>query len=361
MSLVVDTGTVRYPVATLADPAALVAELRAVVGDARIFVVTDTRVRPLHGNAVANALADAGSEVSLVEVPEGEAAKTIDGVASVWDALLESRITRDDVIVALGGGAVGDVAGFAAATVLRGVRWVQVPTTLLAMADAGIGGKTGVNARQGKNLIGAFHHPLAVLCCTAFLDTLDARSFRAGLAEVVKSALIVGEPALREVESDVAGLNLREPGATVRAVRMAAALKCDVVSRDPDERGLRRVLNLGHTFGHAIESASGGAVVQHGEAVSVGLVMALRLGETRVVTDAGLAERVGRVLDDLGLPTSVPALGVEAWMSPLERDKKAVGTDIRFVFCRRPGEVFDERVELRQIRSWLTSVAGEPA
>ena len=273
---------------------------------------------------------EAGGKPLLIEVPDAEAGKTLDVAASVWDRLGEAGFTRTDVVVGVGGGAVTDLAGFVAASWLRGVRWVPVPTSLLGMVDASVGGKTGVNIAAGKNLVGAFHPPAGVLCDLDALDTLPVDDLRAGMAEVIKSGFIADPHILELVEADpVAALDPRGevlPELVERAVRV----KAEVVSVDLKESGLREILNYGHTLGHAIEKREK-YTWKHGHAISVGLVFAAALGELSGRLDEPTARRHRDILERVGLPT---AYGREAWsdlLAAMRVDKKARAATLRFV------------------------------
>lgn len=349
----VDTSSERYPVQLERGQAEFLATLIQTVGSSRVFVITDSGVRGLYAEVISAAFDQAGVRVEVLEVPAGESSKSISHAAILWDSLVSRGVTRADIVVAVGGGVVGDLAGFVAATIVRGVRWIQVPTTLLAMCDAAIGGKTGVNVAGGKNLVGSFHHPMAVLSWLGFQRTLSAREARSGLAEVVKSALIDGEESLRWLEDNAGALVSRDESALYEAVTLAARVKVEVVSLDPMEQGRRRVLNLGHTFGHALEHSVGYGTVTHGEAVSIGLCMAMALSRDLGYAAPQLPDRVAALLTQLELPTLAPSQTLLQWMTPLAHDKKAELDSVRFIVCRKPGDVFDERLSLVQIRKWL--------
>ena len=270
--------------------------------------------------------------------PAGEASKTRDTWARLTDAMLESGYGRDSGIVALGGGVTGDLAGFVAATFARGVPFVQVPTTLLAMLDASIGGKTGVDTPHGKNLVGAFHPPAAVIADLLTLTTLNDREYRCGLAEAVKHGLIADAEHFRWIEQHAEALNARALDALETLVRRSVAIKTEIVASDEKESGRRAVLNAGHTVAHAIERETGYATL-HGEAVAMGLVAECRLGEEMGVTEAGTAERVAQLLSRLNLPVS-PALPVSSLLPAMRHDKKAVRGEIRLVLPARIGDVY---------------------
>ncbi len=266
----------------------------------------------------------------LIDVPDGEQYKTLATVQTIYDQLLENNASRSTPVIALGGGVIGDMAGFAAATFMRGVPIIQVPTTLLAMVDASVGSKVGVDLPQGKNLIGAFKDPLAIFADTATLDTLPPVEFACGLAEVVKAGLI-GDPALLD------DLEARGPQPIDEVIRRAVAVKIDIVRRDPFETGERALLNLGHTFAHALEVTSGYAL-RHGEAVSVGLAAATRLSVRHRLCDPALVERVERLLSGLSLPIRYHRPGPEAIWNVMQHDKKWSNNEARFILIKAAGQ-----------------------
>ena len=285
-----------------------------------------------HVAPVDAALRDAGIEVTWSIVPDGEAAKRVEVLDRLWQAAAEVPLSRDDLVVAVGGGVVGDLAGFAAATYNRGVAVLQVPTTLLGQVDAAVGGKTGVNLPQGKNLVGAFHQPVAVACDVAVLDTLPQRLLREGLGEVVKYGLIADPVLLELLEASADGDERRPDAATLaEIVRRSVAVKAAVVTADEREAGVRTHLNFGHTYGHAVEALTGYAEVLHGEAVAIGTVVALRLGRLLGRTPAQLVGRGERLLERLGLPVRGPTLEREAVWQVMTRDKKVADGRVRFV------------------------------
>ncbi len=302
------------------------------------LVVTDTHVRPHWAEALAKSI----GAPRIVELPAGEEHKGIASLEAIWNAALEVGIDRGATIVAVGVGVVGDVAGLAAATLLRGVRFGQVPTTLLAMVDSSVGGKTGIDRPQGKNLVGAFHQPSFVSCDIETLTTLPSAERIAGLAEVAKSAWLDGEGAVDELERDASALLAGDPEATVRAIRMAVTLKARIVGRDERESAQRMLLNLGHTIGHAIEAASGFAM-RHGEAVALGLVAAFRVGRRIGTATEEDEARAIALLGALGLPTDVDRHLGEGTLAYVGADKKRAGAGVRFVLPGSPGHT---RVEL---------------
>ena len=305
-------------------------------------VVTDSNVAPLYLDAALSSLRGAGFAAGATVVPAGEATKDLAHLAALWNDFHAAGLTRRDLVVALGGGVVGDLAGFAAATWLRGVAVVQAPTSLLAFVDSSIGGKTAIDLPCGKNLAGAFHQPVAVVSDPLVLRTLPPRERAQGMAEAVKTACILDAEFFRFVE----GFAGRDPTDAEREdlIRRCAAAKADVVSRDEKEGGLRAILNFGHTVGHAIEKTLGYGTVPHGEAVAVGMVAAAKLGVSLGRTPAGLPERVERLLRALSLPTRLADLPdgparctADALALAMLSDKKKLGADIHFVLLEDIG------------------------
>jgi 3-dehydroquinate synthase len=300
-------------------------------------VVTNGVVEEHHGDAVRAAIERAGLAVRRVRVPDGEQAKSPDTLLQLWHRFAQLPLGRDDVVVALGGGVVGDLAGFAAATWHRGVALVHVPTTLLAQVDSSVGGKTGINLSEGKNLVGAFHQPIAVVADVATLATLPSRERRAGLGEVAKYGFIADPVVLDLLESRPGSATAGDPDVLAEVVRRGVAVKAAVVAEDERESGRRALLNYGHTLGHAVESLTSGEAYRHGEAVALGMVFAARLGERLGVSEPGLADRTVAVLDGLGLPTRGLRLDPREVWDVMARDKKA-RDGVRFVLARRPGD-----------------------
>ena len=315
----------------------------AATGATRAVVITQPAIARLWGAPLSASLAAAGiADASLLTFPAGERFKTLGTIAKLYEKLyaLEPALDRGCLIVALGGGVVGDVAGYVAASYLRGLRYVQIPTTLLAMVDSSVGGKTGVDFREGKNLIGAFHQPRSVVIDPATLTTLPVREFRSGMAEVIKYGVIRDPELLTEVAERGDGLR-GDPAALGRIIARCCAIKAEVVTRDEFERtGVRAGLNFGHTVGHAIESATGYRVYKHGEAVGLGMIAAAGIGQAVGVTPPDVLPAIVRALKAVGLPIHLPSeIGPDALLPLLGRDKKSVGGVARFVLCRRLGEV----------------------
>jgi len=308
------------------------------VGASSVILVTDSVVGPLWGDALGDALEASGKALVRVTLPPGEAAKHVDSVKVIWEAALDAGIDRGAMVVGIGGGVVGDLSGFAAATLLRGIAVGHVPTTLLSMVDSSIGGKTGFDTSAGKNLVGAFHQPSFVLADVEVLETLAPDERRAGLAEVAKSAWLEGEAEVAQLEADAAALLSGERAATERAIRMSCAMKARVVTQDERESGVRALLNLGHTVGHAIEASRGFDGIRHGEAVSLGMVAACRLATRTGRQREQDAVRLRTLLEQLGLPVELDA-HLDATVVPfLSKDKKMRGGTLGFVVPGAPGQ-----------------------
>lgn len=309
-----------------------------------LAVIFDTRAEQWAKEVLA-AFDPTSHRVVPIACEGGEANKSLDSVATIWDQALEGGLDRDSLILSVAGGVVGDLAGFAASTLLRGVGFAQLPTTLLAMVDSSVGGKTGFNHGSGKNLLGSFHQPKFVLCDTDTLRTLPEAEFVAGLAEVVKSAWLAGPEAVADLEADASALAARDPAATIRAIHMSTSLKARIVSDDELEAGSRALLNLGHTVAHAVEAGSNYAVYRHGEAVALGLVAAFEVAQQISGIPSDHGDRMQRLLSDLGLPTELSDVKVDV-SKFLASDKKRRGDAIRFVVPNEPGQTTIERIEL---------------
>ena len=301
------------------------------------LIVTNTTVATLYAAAVQAALGPHFAQVHVLALPDGEAHKGWEALNQIFDVLLTQACDRRTVLVALGGGVVGDMTGFAAACYMRGVPFVQVPTTLLAQVDSSVGGKTAINHPLGKNMIGAFYQPVRVVCDLDTLQSLPARELSAGLAEVIKYGPIADMDFLDWIEAHLDALLARDPAALAWAVQRSCQIKADVVGQDEREGGLRAILNFGHTFGHAIEAGLGFGEWLHGEAVGCGMVMAAHLSQRLGLVDAAFVQRLTHVIDRAGLPTVGPALGVDTYMHHMRVDKKAQAGDIRFVLINGPG------------------------
>ncbi|MBW3566353.1 MAG: 3-dehydroquinate synthase [Proteobacteria bacterium] len=306
----------------------------ARLGSRPALIVTDENVAANWLDAFRASLPSA----HVLVLPAGEAFKTLATASAIWSKLADIGAGRDAVLVALGGGVIGDITGFAAACWMRGIDFVQVPTTLLAQVDASVGGKTAVDLPAGKNLVGAFHQPLAVLADTDMLATLPTREFSAGFAEIVKAALLADAGFLAWLESNREALNERTPEAIIEAVFRSCVIKADIVSADERESGIRALLNLGHTFAHALEQVTGYERFLHGEAVAIGLVLAAALSEAHFSLDPDTRLRVARLLEGFGLPTTLPAdVKPDEIIDAMQLDKKHVKAHWRLVLLERIG------------------------
>jgi 3-dehydroquinate synthase len=330
-TLSVNLGARSYPIhigAGLLGDARLYAPF---VKGKRVAVVTNPVVAPLHLENLQRALEEAGAQAVPVLIEDGEQAKSWASLDRVIDALLAAQLGRDSLIVALGGGVVGDLAGFAAAIYQRGMPYIQVPTTLLAQVDSSVGGKTAINHPRGKNMVGAFHQPLAVIADVATLDTLPDRELRAGIAEVIKHGFILDLPFVAWLEANIGKLLARERAALEYAVRRSCELKAQVVAADEREAGLRAILNFGHTFGHAIEAGAGYGEWLHGEAVGTGMLMAAELSARAGTLRREDAERVKALIARAGLPLRGPKLAIERYLELMQVDKKTAAGKVRFI------------------------------
>jgi 3-dehydroquinate synthase len=338
----IELESARYPVYLGRGGLARPEPWQRHLGDGAVLVVSNDVVAPLYLDTLAAALGGRRFETHVV--PDGEPHKTVATWQGIIDRLVGMQARRDCTLVALGGGVVGDITGFAAAAYMRGVRFVQAPTTLLAQVDASVGGKTGVNHVRGKNLIGAFHQPAAVIIDSATLDTLPAREFNAGLAEVVKYGAIGDAPFFDWLEANADRIAARDADAVDELIRRSVENKADIVAQDEKESGVRALLNLGHSFGHALESETGYAAFLHGEAVAIGMVTAAGLSEQRGLCPAGTTARIGDLLQRFDLPVRIPAeLDTGRLAVALELDKKAVASGLRLVLLENIGAAVVDR------------------
>ncbi len=333
--------------------------LPAVLAGASMgLLVTDQNVRAHHGDVVENGMEHAGLRTATVVLSPGEEHKDLASLERIWSAALAAGADRKSRFVALGGGVVSDVAGFAAATWMRGVPWICLPTTLLSMVDASVGGKTAVDLRAAKNAVGAFWQPASVLCDIHHLTTEPARGYVSALSEVVKTALIGDKDLLTFVEAHASAILDKDVDVVSEVVRRCVRVKARVVSLDQREDGLRACLNLGHTVGHALEAFGGYGRLRHGEAVSLGLVAALRIGERLGVTERTLSERCILTLGGLGLPVDLSAQPLARAAALIGHDKKRAGSRLRFVVARAPGDVDLVDVDVGELREHVVAIAG---
>ena len=362
MIIPVQLGARSYTIVVERGGLATVGErLRDLGVGPRVAVVTVPEILRLYGKQVADSLETADFVATVVEVPDGEAAKRVAVVEHCWDAFLDAGLDRTSTVLGLGGGAVGDLAGFAAATYMRGVNFVPLPTTVLAQVDASIGGKTAIDHPKAKNLIGAFHQPRLVVVDPTTVTTLPEREFRSGLAEIIKHGIVLDARYFEELERDTAPLLFRDPATLERVIGGSCRLKASVVERDEREADLRAVLNYGHTLGHAFEAVTHYALWTHGEAVALGIV-----GEARLARRLGLASdetvsRQERLLAAVGLPTRLRPLDSDAVVAAVGRDKKSKNGRVPFVLAPEIGSyrlVYD--VSADDIRAVLAELASGP-
>jgi len=335
--MTVELGERSYPIFIGADLLDREELLRPYLTSTQVMLVTNTTVDPLYSQHIESMLA-ASNKLDKVVLPDGEQFKNLETLNLVFDQLLTQRHNRKTTIIALGGGVIGDTAGFAAACYQRGVNFVQVPTTLLSQVDSSVGGKTGVNHRLGKNMIGAFYQPKAVIIDTLVLNTLPDRELSAGVAEIIKYGLIADADFFQWLEHNIEKLLARDAQALAHAIEVSCRAKADIVAKDETESGIRAILNLGHTFGHAIESHLGYGVWVHGEAVAAGMVMACDLSHRLGWVDAELQQRIVSLLDRAGLPTSAPeAMSPEHFLNYMAVDKKVLDGSLRLVLLKQCG------------------------
>jgi len=336
-TLTVALGDRAYPIhigsGLLDRPALILPHLKTP----QAAIVTNTTVGPLYLERVQSALVAAGIKVVTIVLPDGEAYKNSESLNHIYDVLLQNRMERKATLIALGGGVIGDLTGFAAATYLRGVPFIQIPTTLLAQVDSSVGGKTGINHPLGKNMIGAFYQPQVVLADTDTLNTLPDRELSAGLAEVIKYGLISDLPFFEWLEANMELLLARDPQALTYAILRSCQNKAEVVAADEREAGRRALLNLGHTFGHAIEAGMGYGKVLHGEAVGTGMLMAAVLSEKLGWIGAPEVARIRALIVKARLPDIAPDLGAEKYLDLMGLDKKVEGGKLRFVLLKAIG------------------------
>lgn len=335
----VDLGARSYPIMIAEGVLTQPALFQPYVEGRRLLVVSNDVVGPLYLSALTQTLGQAGAQVESLVLPDGEQHKNLEHLNAIFTRLLEANFGRDTLLVALGGGVIGDMVGFAAACYQRGVPFLQVPTTLLSQVDSSVGGKTAINHPLAKNMIGAFHQPQAVFIDTQCLATLPAREFAAGMAEVIKYGIIWDKPFFEELEQNVDALRALAPAQIARIIARCCEVKAEVVAEDETERGVRALLNLGHTFGHAIEADQGYGVWLHGEAVAAGTVMAARLAHRRHQMSAEELDRIVAIHQAYGLPVAPPAeMTLERFLAPMQKDKKVVAGTLRFVLPRHIGE-----------------------
>ncbi len=338
----IDLGDRSYPIVIACGAMSQADTFAACPKAALALIVSNETVAPLYADQLKAVLQQRYAQVQVLQLPDGEAHKHWQTLQTIFDALLQSGADRKTVLFALGGGVVGDMTGFAAASFMRGVPFVQVPTTLLSQVDSSVGGKTGINHPLGKNMIGAFYQPQLVVCDLDSLDTLPVRELSAGLAEVIKYGPIADMAFMDWLESNVDALMTRDKKALAHAVRRSCEIKADVVSKDEKEADLRAILNFGHTFGHAIEAGMGYGVWLHGEGVGAGMVMAAELSQRLGLVDAAFVLRLRRLIERAGLPVRGAILDAQdnagRYLELMRHDKKSQAGAIRFVLIDGPGK-----------------------
>jgi 3-dehydroquinate synthase len=352
----VELGAQAHPVHVGAGILDRIGELARGAGlmPGRAALITDSNVARHYGAGASTALAQAGFDTTTIEVAAGEESKSAATLDQLYDRLVGAQLDRSSVIFALGGGVVGDLAGFAAATYLRGLAVVQVPTTMTAQVDSALGGKTGINHRSAKNLIGAFHQPRMILADVATLATLPDREFREGLAEVIKYGAIMDAPMIAALESAMPAILARDAASLQRIVNQSLRHKATVVASDEREGGLRKILNFGHTVGHALEASAGYGSYCHGEAVAIGMVAASALSRAHAGLSVADGDRLRRLIEAAGLPTKMPT----AWRGDhferaLKLDKKRTGEGVEFVLLDRLGHALTRKLGFDEIVAHL--------
>lgn len=331
--------------------------LKPYLAGRQVAIVSNSTVAPLYAHSLALQLEETGLDVLKIILPDGEQFKTREQFDAIHDQLIAARFERKATLIAIGGGVVGDIAGYAAATFLRGIAFIQVPTTLLAQVDSSVGGKTGINHPLGKNLIGAFHQPRAVLTDLNTLDTLPKREFVAGMAEVLKYGFIRDGQFLSWLEAHLQAVLNRDPDALAEAIYQSCRNKAEVVVADERESGERALLNLGHTFGHAIEAGLGFGTWLHGEAVGAGIVLAAEVSSATGILNTSDRDRIQRIVESAGLPIRSPNFGVSKWMELMSSDKKVERGHIKFVLL----EAADRAVHGKEVSDEILSTCLGPA
>ena len=351
----VDLGERSYPIHIGADSIGRTDLFAPHIAGASVTIVTNETVEPLYGDSLRATLAPLGKQVSTVVLPDGEAFKHWETLNLIFAALLSSKADRKTTLIALGGGVIGDMTGFAAACYMRGVPFIQVPTTLLSQVDSSVGGKTGINHPLGKNMIGAFYQPQAVIADIGALRTLPERELAAGIAEIIKTGAIADAAFFAWIETNIEALNRRDPDALAYAVKRSCEVKASVVAADEREGGLRAILNFGHTFGHAIEAGLGYGEWLHGEAVGCGMVMAADLSVRTGYLDEAVRKRLVAVIAAARLPQRAPALGDTRYIELMKVDKKAEAGTIKFVLLKQLGETLVTDVPEDALRATLAA------
>lgn len=324
----------------------------------KVFIITDSRVFELYFSSIFESLRREGISVFHAVFPEGEKHKNLKTVSMLYNKLIKAKIERNEPVVALGGGVAGDVAGFVASTYLRGVPFIQIPTTLLSQVDSSVGGKTGINHRFGKNLIGTFYQPILVFIDIDVLKSLEERDYLSGMAEVIKYGIIKDKALFEVLESKRDDILRREPGLLMLLIKRACEIKAEIVEEDERERGLRSILNFGHTFGHAFEAWGGYKRFTHGEAIAIGMVAAARLSFLLGCCEKTISERIEGIIRSYGLPADLPDISGRFLIKYLERDKKIKEGKVRLVLTEGIGCVRLRPVEVEELIGYLSRIKG---
>jgi 3-dehydroquinate synthase len=317
-------------------------------------IITNPTIAPLYSSRLKSTRENSGFKTNIIELPDGEQHKNLAQMQHVYSAVLAAALDRNSLLIALGGGVIGDITGFAAATYMRGVPFIQIPTTLLAQVDSSIGGKTGVNLVEGKNLVGAFHQPLMVIIDPNVLKTLPARELKSGFAEVIKSAIIHDAFFFKFLEnhaSDVAGTDIN---VLLSVITTCCRIKAAITSQDETETGIRALLNFGHTIGHAIENLTGYGTYTHGEAVAIGMSTIARLSWKMSFCSKSDSDRIFSLLTNAGLPTALPFFPVDAYVDAILKDKKKISKAIKMVFLKKIGSVFLRPITANEMHELLS-------
>jgi len=359
INLQVDLGERSYPIAIGASLLQDAERFSKYIDGPRAAIVTNTTVAPLYLDSLIQTLTAAGKQAVSIVLPDGEEEKNWTNLMRIFDVLLAEKCDRKTTLIALGGGVIGDMTGFAAATYMRGIPFVQVPTTLLAQVDSSVGGKTAINHPLGKNMIGAFYQPQAVIADTSTLDTLPSRELAAGLAEVIKHGAIADARFFDWIESNIGKLVARDDAALAYAIQRSCEIKAEVVRQDEREGGLRAILNFGHTFGHAIEAGLGYGQWLHGEAVGCGMVMAADLSQRLGYIDQEQRTRLVALVKKAGLPVIAPDLGVQRWLELMEVDKKSEGGKIKFILLQPLGTPHITTVPQEALTATIEACVGK--
>ena len=331
-------------------------KVRKYVDSKQAVIVTNVTVAPLYLHTVQQSLEESGIQTNIIELPDGEEYKSLKWAGKIFDKLISFGMDRYSPLIALGGGVIGDITGFVAATYLRGVPFIQVPTTLLAQVDSSVGGKTAVNHRKGKNLIGAFYQPKFVCIDIDTLKTLEERELRSGLAEVIKYGVIKDAELFKFLEENVEKVLTLDSDVLIHIILRSCAIKAEIVQEDETESGLRAILNFGHTFGHALESVTEYREYKHGEAVAIGMVVASKIANLMDICNSEVVERVRAIVIKSGLPWELPDYKYKHYLRAIRIDKKVVGDSLNFILTSRIGSVMIKEVKLEDCASLLNKL-----